>query len=114
MAEQRTRACRIAGAIPVIYKDDRTDAERETLTVLVGGRDSFMSGWGGPTGAEDGSSYAYWACRPDDVFTVSEWVEARDEITLVPIDDVMSKEQSEHEHVHVYAVREGHVSLCQA
>lgn len=92
----------------MIFQDDRTAAERATLTVLVGGRDSFMSGWGK---ADGGSSFAYWACEPDQVFAVSSWVEARGDITLVPIADLLEGDRHETEHCHVYAVRANHVSL---
>lgn len=93
----------------MIFKDERTEVERSTHTVLIGGRDSFMSGWGGARG---GSSFAYWACEPSDVFTVSAWVEGRGDITLVPIDDLLNTDREEPEHCHIYTVREGHVSLA--
>ncbi len=90
------------------FQDDRTEAERKTLTVLIGGRDSFMSGWGK---AKDGDSYAFWACLPEQVFAVSEWVESRGDITLGHIDDLLNGECYKNEHCHIYAVREHHAAL---
>ena len=40
-------------------KDDRTEAQQQTHTILVVGTDRFLSGWGAALG---GLSYAAWAC----------------------------------------------------
>ena len=78
-------------------EDDRTDAERQTLTELIGGRDSFMSGWGKASG---GGSFAFWACTPAQAADVRAWVVSRDEFTLVEFER-MSQQAT---HCHIYAV----------
>jgi len=47
----------------MIIQDDRTNEQKKTHSCLIGGTDRFMSGWGR---AENGKSYAFWSCRPDD------------------------------------------------
>lgn len=81
--------------------------------VLVGGVDSFMSGWGD---ADGGKSYAFWGCRPEDEVAVREWVGHRDEIrrVRVVVHSTTSKppvQMSARDHCHVYHVREGHPAL---
>jgi len=46
------------------YTDDRTDEQRETHTVYVGGRNI--------NGGE--SSYVFWACRPEHIDAVEHWI----------------------------------------
>ena len=91
------------------FQDDRTDFQRaQTHTVLIGGRDKFMSGWGG---AEGCTSWAYWACRPEDADTVERWVKSRGDIV-----NVKRKPTNFHPSggvCHVYVVTEGHPSLKQ-
>ncbi len=57
-----------------IIQDDRTPEQKATHPILVIGTDSFMSGWGGASG---GSSFAAWACRPEDESKVLRYVESR-------------------------------------
>lgn len=92
---------------PAVYKDDRDNlADASEYTNLVGGRDSFLSGWGqAPNG-----SYAYWACRDEDVEKVREWVDNRDEFRRVEVVEDIPK-RGKGTHTSVYVVREGHPAL---
>ena len=92
----------------MIFQDDRTALERLELTELVGGRDSFMSGWGK---ADGGASFAFWACTPADLADVEAWVNGRGDITRCDLADLLNRPRSQHEHVHVYAVRAHHIAL---
>lgn len=89
----------------MIFQDDRTAAERAELTELVGGRDSFMSGWGK---ADGGSSFAFWACAPVHLEQVETWVDGRDDITRCDLAELLAGDRHEHEHCHIYAVRADH------
>ena len=62
------------------FKDDRTPSQTRTHTVFIGGRDSCLSGWGH---AERKTSYAFWACRPEDADRVVKWVCGRSDIPHV-------------------------------
>ena len=57
---------------PAVYVDDRTQEQRATHTIIVWGRDRFMSGWGQARG---GYSWAGWACEPKDADRVESWSE---------------------------------------
>lgn len=97
-----------------VVEDDRSQEDRRARPYLVGGRDVFMSGWGGAAG---GASVALWACAPDDLDRVFAWVKARGDIKRPRVIDAR-----EHfggvvpframfaglAHVHVYVVSEGH------
>jgi hypothetical protein len=65
--------------------DRRSDDEKKTHTCLVGGKDSFMSGWGHEYDNEPPESWAFWACTPDLEDTVEEWVQSRDEFSKVKV-----------------------------
>jgi len=88
--------------------DERTDEERETLSVIILGTDRYMGGWGAATG---GPSYAGWACRPDDAGTVERWVRNRSDMTRVRIVSGDYRPPSGPGHCHIYAVRPGHPAL---
>ena len=90
------------------YKDDRTD-DYPGHTVLVGGLDTFMSGWGDAPG----KSYAFWACRPEDEENVTTHIRARGDIKRVRrIEHRPHDECPIHlgkgDHCHVCLVHEGH------
>lgn len=90
----------------MIFEDDRTEAERLTHTILVGGRDAFMSNW---EGHSIGTSYAYWACTEADEDSVRLWVGERDEIKSIDLDLVLRRPaQRKTEHCKIYCVREEH------
>ena len=94
-----------------IFKDERTE-EHSLLTDVVGGTDTFMSGWGR---AEGGRSLAFWACEPSQTPTVRRWVMGREEFRNVrslhcPI-GVRPTQLSKHDHCHIYIVGEGHPAL---
>ena len=103
------------------FKDDRTDEQRKTHTVLYGGVDTFLSSWGPPADAGV-NSRAYWACKPEDCDRVRAWVRARGEFeqvdeessvascggTLFTLDP--SKNVGD-DFVHIYSVNPGHPAL---
>lgn len=96
----------------MIFKDERTEAEKSTHAVLIGGLDTFMSGWGP---VEGGTSYAYWACTGHDKSMVMAWVDSRDEIIRSELDTILGTEANESpEHCHIYVVRAGHRALLGA
>jgi len=93
-----------------IFKDDRTEDQKSTHWKGVKGTDTVLSGWGQ---AEGMTSYAIWACKPEDLDAVYEWVESRSDmknVAEVDLDDFVKPTG----HTHVYVVTEGHSSLCQS
>ena len=88
----------------MIRQDDRTPEQMLTHTVIIGGTDRFMSGWGHARG---GTSVAGWACRPEDAEAVYEWVEKRGDIQRVR----RLGRNRDAAHVHVYVADETHPSL---
>lgn len=91
-------------------KDDREGIQRSRLSVLVGGKDKFMSGWGG---ARKGISYAYWACEPDDAETVERWVRSRSDIRSIGR-RAKPPQGTTHDHCHIYCVTPTHPALTAA
>lgn len=87
-----------------MIQDDRTPDQKLTHTVVIGGTDRFMSGWGHAAG---GTSVAGWACRPEDAKTVLEWVERRGDMKRVR--QLGSRPRGTH--VHIYVVDESHPSV---
>ena len=92
----------------MIFVDDRTDEEKKTLTMIVLGTDPFLGYWGG---AEDGPSYAGWACKPENVEKVRAWVKARGDMRRVRVVRGNYRPPSGPGHCHIYAVRPGHPAL---
>ena len=90
----------------MILQDDRTPEQMLTHTVVIGGTDRFMSGWGHARG---GTSVAGWACRPEDAKTVMEWVEARKDMKRVRHLPARPKAA----HVHIYVVTENHPAVAR-
>lgn len=89
------------------YEDDRTEEQKQVLTVGVAMTDRCLSGWGGAAG---GKSVACWACRPDDLDRVERWVRGRRDATYVRVVD-MRTWRPRAAHTHVYDVYEGHPAL---
>ena len=87
--------------MPII--DDRTSEQLATHPVLVGGHDTFMSGWGLAKGRR---SYAFWACRPENVATVRGWVDSRSDIEVTEFDH-----GSDNDLKHIYVVCDNHPAL---
>ena len=85
--------------------DDRNTEQKKSLTCLVGGYDSFMSGWGQ---AEGGASYAYWACKPEDEAHVRMRVSGRGDISLHSYDSIVAR-TAQNDHIHIYVCDESHV-----
>lgn len=88
------------------FKDDRTPKQHVTHTELIGGLDTFMSGWGR---AEGKRSFAYWACEPSDVDQVRRWVRGRGDIQMG------ERHEAHCDHgdalVHIYVVTPTHPAL---
>ena len=93
----------------MIMEDDRKGREKYTHCNLIGGVDTFLSGWGK---AENGLSWAFWACRDKDKENVWTWVKNRGDIkhTRERGKDYRPS-AGKHGHFHVYVVHEGHNSL---
>jgi len=91
----------------MFMQDDRTEAQKQTHSVVVVGTDSFLSGWGR---AEGGASYAGWACRYEDLNKVERWVRSRKEMKRVRIvgSDYRPRGVG---HCHIYVVTNRHNAL---
>lgn len=87
--------------------DDRTEEQKKTHTVIVAMTDRCLSGWGGAAG---GTSYAGWACRPEDAARVERWVRNRSDAMRVRIISDPWRPRGPG-HTHVYVVNDGHPSL---
>ena len=91
-------------------KDDRTEETAQTHTVIIGGRDRFLSGWR----CNDGrASYAFWACLPEDAETVQSWIDGRSDIVHAKRRNIYRiRELAKNSDVHVYVVADNHPSLA--
>ena len=87
--------------------DDRTKQEQLTHTWLVIGTDTFLSGWGQAKGIP---SYAAWACKPDDVNRVFNWVESRSDMKRVR-EALAANYHPSGVHLHIYVVTPNHPAL---
>ena len=93
-----------------LMQDDRTEYEFRTHTCFIKGRDTFLSGWGG---AEGGTSYAVWCCRPEHLDTVLAWVKGRsDMVGVTTAFDPDSYQLNRGDRLHIYVVGSGHPSLA--
>ncbi len=79
--------------------DDRTANEKKTHTLGVVGTDTFMSGWGL---ANNGMSYAVWACTSDDVDVIEERVRNRGDMKRVRIVTLNGYKARGAKHTHIY------------
>ena len=91
----------------MILQDDRTPDQRKTHTIIIAMTDRFMSGWGQ---AQDGTSYAGWACEPQDAATVLDWVHGRTDAMRVREVGTNWRPQGQG-HTHIYVVKPGHPAL---
>ena len=100
------------------FNDNRTGEETETHTILIGGVDTFLSGWGPPK-YHGVKSRAYWACRPEGVEHVWAWVESREEFPNVEVRVPGKRDPYLYltgttrmaDFVTIYVVRENHPAL---
>ncbi len=90
-------------------RDDRTPEQKKTHTWLVVGTDPGMSGWGMAAG---GTSYAVWACKPDDRKEVLEWVESRKDMRRVREVSGNYRPSGKGD-CHIYVVTETHSSVAR-
>ncbi len=93
--------------------DRRTKEEKNSHVYLVIGTDKFMSGWGK---AQNGLSYAVWACSTyPDFFKVQDWVKSRSEMRRVRT--YIERKGHRYQpgpgcaHLSIYVVKEGHTAL---
>ena len=94
----------------MIWKDERTEEQKKTHTILVTAKDKFMSGWGH---AEGGSSYCAWAVDPNQASHAKllHWVESRREMQYVNVRYDSGKNwRPNAKHVSIYKVDENHPS----
>jgi len=92
-----------------IYRDDRTEKQRRTHTVLIAGTDKVLSGWGL---AANGTSYAAWACRPQDAYKVERWVRQRSDMLRVRVvSDPWRPCRRPGDNAHIYVVTDNHPAL---
>ena len=83
----------------MILQDDRSPAQKQTHTLIVLMTDRCLSGWGL---AEGGPSYAGWACRPERVGEVEQWVRGRTDAKRVRIVQGMYHPPRGPGHCHIY------------
>jgi len=89
----------------MIFKDDRTTADRKTHTFLITATDRFMSGWGN---AKGGKSKVAWACRPEHADALLAWVSSREEMKYVNVTLAANWRPRNCAHVHVYVANANH------
>ena len=91
------------------FVDERTKEQKESHPLVVLGTDTFLSGWGR---AENGASYAGWACRLEDEYKVERWVRNRgDMIRLRFVGKGYRPNPFYCAHCHIYVVGEDHPAL---
>lgn len=88
----------------MVIEDDRTQEQKETLRFGVVGTDSFMSGWGM---AQDGASYAAWACNGNQIDACERMVRGRREMKRVRVVDLRDYRPDPNlcAHFHIYVYR---------
>ena len=98
-----------------MYKDDRTDEQKNTHTTIIGGRDSFMTTWGREVGRipSDGASYAFWACKPEDAKNMRKWIAARGDLSGVKTYHNKFPKKNTSDHCHIYVATELHINKEQ-
>jgi hypothetical protein len=91
--------------------DDRTDAQRQTHSVLIVGDDGFMTRLGPRCGTvgKAGKSRAAWACTPEHADTVERWVRGRNDLKRVR--RAVRVYPKRGDHIHVYVVTDDHPAL---
>ena len=89
-----------------IRQDDRTAEQMLSHNWLVTATDKFLSGWGK---ASNGLSKCAWACRPENVDKVYDWVQSRSDMKYVNCTN--NKWHPKAAHVHIYVVEPGHPAL---
>jgi hypothetical protein len=90
------------------WQDDRNETQHETHTVIIAGRDKFMSKWG--RGKAAGGSTAAWACTPKNARAVIDWVDAREDMSHVreTTDRALTRTRGL---IHIYVVEDNHPAL---
>ena len=103
-----TRNDIVVPSLSPVFVDDRTTKQKQTHTLAVIGTDSFMSGWGH---AQNGLSYAGWACTPDDLDSVERWVRSRSDMKRVRVVSLRDYRPTGAVHTHIYVVEKNHPAL---
>lgn len=93
-----------------MIEDRRTEEDKTTHTCFVVAYDKFMSGWGKTQG---GSSYVTWACKPEHLCKVEDWVCGRGDMAGIFTTDDEEKfpRLGNYDHLSIYVVEENHPSL---
>jgi len=82
-----------------IIKDNRTEAQKLTHTIGIVGTDPFLSRWGL---AKDRTSYAAWACTPENWHKVERVVKARGDMLRVRTVTLADYRPSPDVHLRIY------------
>jgi len=83
----------------MIFVDDRTAEQKQTHRYIVLMTDRFMSGWGQ---AENGPSYAGWACRDGYVAQVEARIRNRSDAMRVRVVSGDYRPPKGPGHCHIY------------
>ena len=92
------------------YRDERTEEQKKTHTILVTAKDKFLSGWGM---AQNGSSYCAWAIDPNEANPdkLLHWVDQRKDMIYVNLRYDGGKNWNPNAaHVAIYVVDKNHRS----
>ena len=92
----------------MILEDDRTAEFKATPHIIIMGTDRLLSGWGG---AQGGPSFAGWACRVEDEYTVDRWVRRRGDMLRVRTVGADYRPKAGPGHCHIYMVHPNHPAL---
>ena len=89
----------------MIINDRRTEDQKTTHAILLGGYDRFMS-----PHPDGGKSYAYWAVRAENEPSVTAWLKAlKTEIRkLCRYEDDLPSHIKSNAHVSIYVVNDDH------
>jgi hypothetical protein len=88
-----------------VYKDDRTEDQHKTHTVLITATDKCMSGWGMAAG---GASKCAWAVERKNWEKMLKWVESRSDMKYVNVDFSGKWKPRNAKHVHIYVANDNH------
>ena len=89
-----------------MWKDDRSEDQMATHTVLVAARDT--SSFAIDATSRYGGSTAVWACIPEDADLLFDYVHSRSEMKRVRFTSVENLEKIKGM-VHIYVGRPGHI-----
>jgi len=85
-----------------MWKDDRSEEQMSTHTVIIAARD--VSSLCADATSRYGGSTAAWACKPEDADSVFDWVNSRSDVKRVRFTSVENLERLSGM-VHIYVGR---------